>query len=159
MCTAALCVYGALYDEVNSRLKRSGSTVRMGISKNGFLYSVQRMPGVADIGQMLQYTDPAEFLEVAYLGLLRRMPDSAAMTRWAQRTGVGILRYQKQVVLSLTGSAEFAGKGVQLINSPWKAEGTLRRQVLRGLHRVYQRLPKSFRDAARQGYHKLTGRE
>ena len=153
-----LQLYGMLYDLVNLHLRQAGIPAGLDISRTGFLYSVQQTHGVADVSKMLHVSDPSEFLEIAYLGLLCHLPDPAERERWKKKETLPVEEYQRQVVCCLTGSAEFAGKNVRVIGSPWKIGRSVRQRLLQTARRFYNRLPAGTRKAAKTLYHRVTGR-
>lgn len=101
-------VYGKLYDIVENRLREYDKT--MPSSKSVFLYAVDKEPGILDGTQTKEMKDDI-FFEVAYMGLLNRLPDESAKEAWKYQMQTEPENFRAQLLDALIFSQEAIIKG------------------------------------------------
>lgn len=147
---ATLDVYRALYHLVAGRIAGDPP-----MTEQTFLYTVTASPGQADLAVVAGYSDDRSFLQTAYWSLLGRLPTDAEALQWQGSTAIALRR---NVLRSLLGSAEFAGRRILITNLPRFVRIPLRSRLLRAARSIYTHLPTRLQVGLRNLYHKLRGR-
>lgn len=121
-----LSVYENLYKITKKNMEHAGK--ELGFTVSPFLASVRHSPNQADILSWSHY-DPEAFLQIAYMNLLKRTPEPEAIGQWKKQEHKPREVYQKMVISAITGSEEFAAKGVSVCNNIY-SDGQLANHVI-----------------------------
>lgn len=105
-------------------------------------------PGVLDVQDLME-TDRTEFLQMAYYGLLGRLPEQDVLQKWQSRTDLSEWAYRRAVMDSLMNSPELlAGDKVIRGNIYWEDDGekanagrSIKQRLLSMGFRMSRRLP------------------
>ncbi len=153
-----LNVYSKLYDIVETNMRENG--LDMSFGKNAYLKTIELKPKDVDILNFIELCNE-EFIQAAYIGLLRRIPDKKAVEQWRMRSNELSERdFQKAVINSLMKSEEFLFKGVIVHNNIY-SENVIQQQIVVDetdempnlyvikLTKLYHKMPRFIKDFAR----------
>lgn len=105
-----LGIYSALIHIVEKNLEKN--QIELGFSPEAFLTSVETKPDIVNMS-LWSELDNEVFLEVAYMQLLKRVPEKDVLVYWEKRrVSMTKAEYQKAVTESVINSEEFAIKKV-----------------------------------------------
>ena len=153
-----LNVYSKLYDIVETNMQENGLDMLFG--KSVYLKTIELKPKDVDILNFIELCNE-EFVQAAYIGLLRRIPDKKSIEQWRNRFNDYSKRdFQKKVINSLMSSEEFIFKGVIVKNDIY-SERVIQQQIVVGetdempnvyvikLTKLYNKMPQVIKDFAR----------
>lgn len=111
--------YTALALKIYRTAQRNAETAgeKMPCSEALFAALDAMEPGVCDYG-VLRGLENSDFLEAAFLTLLRRPADETARTNWMTRAELPPEEFQTQLLRSVLRSEEYTHSGVTLIHCP-----------------------------------------
>lgn len=104
--------------------------------------------------------DNTDFLQIAYLALLGRMPDRGAITKWMKKTDLEPAEFRRQLIEKLSASGEYAERDVKIVNNIYntalissskKVEHcgymllAVKLKIYQALKKVYKKLPERYR--------------
>lgn len=150
-------VYMDLYDITNGNMQAAGKQLSM--SKEAFLFKQRNEENIFDIS-LCGECDNIDFLQIAYLGLLGRMPDRGAVTKWMKKIDLEPAEFRGQLIEKLSASGEYAERDVKisnniynmaLISSSKKVERcgymllAVKLKVYQTLKKIYKKLPERHR--------------
>lgn len=149
-------IYAAVYDTVSEHMQNAGG--ELACSKNTFLTWATAAPVEVDLLDLAGEEDNREFLDKAYLLLLRRMVDKDAVEHWEPRLEEPPREFQTNVVRTIINSPEFAPAHVRVRNNLYSTHAAyLGRPRVGGpvavperLLRIYHKLPEPVKKAARK---------
>ena len=150
-------VYEGLYDITNCNMQAAGKKLSM--SKKAFLFKQRNEEKIFDVS-LCGECDNTDFLQIAYLALLGRMPDRGAITKWMKKTDLEPAEFRRQLIEKLSASGEYAERDVKIVNNIYntalissskKVEhcgymllaGKLK--IYQALKKVYKKLPERYR--------------
>lgn len=110
-----LDIYSALIQIVDNNLQKAHKELEF--SQEAFLISVESKPNVINMS-LWSDLDQEVFLEVAFMQLLKRVPEKEVITYWKKREpSLTKEAYQSAVIESIINSEEFAIKKVVISNN------------------------------------------
>lgn len=119
-------VYEKLYDIVEERMMEHNAT--MPYSKQAFLFATKTEPGICNVANMNEVNND-KFLELAYIGILGRLPDEGAKKALEYELEQSPEVFQKNIFSNLISSGEAILKSTTIINNK-KIPITVRNQEL-----------------------------
>lgn len=153
-----LKVYSDLYDLVESNMQNSD--LDMFFSKDAYMKTIELNPKEVDILKLVELNNEG-FIQAAYIGLLRRVPDEKAIQQWKLKSNNCSKReFQRMVINSIMKSDEFLYKGVIVRNNIY-SENILQQQIILNqaddspnlymikLYKIYHKLPNFIKKIAR----------
>lgn len=150
-------IYEDLYDITNCNMQSAGK--QLIITKEAFMFKQRSRERVFDVS-LCGECDNASFLQIAYLGMMGRMPDRGAIMKWMKKVDLEPAEFRRQLIERLSSSGEFAERDVKivnniynrvLINSSKKVERcsymilSLKLKVYQILKKMYKKLPERYR--------------
>ena len=156
--SSELIIYSKLYDIVETNMQENG--LDMSFGKNAYLKTIELKPKDVNILNFIELCNE-EFVQAAYISLLRRIPDKKAVEQWRMRDNdYSKSDFQKAVINSLMRSEEFLFKGVIVHNNIY-SENVIQQQIVVGetdempnlyvikLTKLYHKMPRFIKDFAR----------
>lgn len=156
--SSSLKIYSDLYDLVESNMQNSG--LDMFFTKGAYMMTIELEPKEVDILKMIELNNE-EFVQAAYVGLLRRVPDEKAVQQWGLKSNnCSKRKFQRMVINSLMKSDEFLYKGIIVRNNIY-SENILQQQIVLSetndspnlymikLYKIYHKLPSIIKKLAR----------
>lgn len=107
-------IYSDLYDITSRNMQSVGKQLTM--KKDTFMFKQRSTDGVFDVS-LCGDCDNASFLQIAYLGLLGRMPDPGAVTKWMEKANLAPAEFRSQLLERITASEEYAKRDVKIVNN------------------------------------------
>lgn len=150
-------IYSDLYDITSRNMQSAGKQLTM--KKDTFMYKQKSAENVFDL-RLCGECDNESFLQMAYLGLLGRMPDPGAVNKWMEKAGLDSAEFRRQLTERIMSSEEFAKRNVQVINNVYNTAlisssrkvgrydykvRALRQKTYRLIKKVYMRVPERGR--------------
>lgn len=108
-------IYSAVFDVSHDSMVKAGKDFHF--AKDTFMYSVSNDINTVDIYELSKYTDNSTFLQLAYLMLLKRLPDQRAIEHWQDRLELPYKEFQSLVIKSLINSQEHYNNCVRAYNN------------------------------------------
>lgn len=151
-------IYSKLYDIIETNMQENGLT--MSVGKGAYLKTMEIKPEDVNILNFIEL-DNEEFVQAAYIGLLRRVPDKKAIEDWKIRSNDYSKRdFQKTVINSLMKSDEFSFKGTIVRNNIYSENAIQQQIVVSGadampnlyvmkLTKLYNKMPDFIKNFAR----------
>ncbi len=139
------------YALVQQNLEASGKGMQLP-GRRVVLYQNTCVPGILDVRDLMG-ADRAEFLQMAYYGLLETLPEPAVLQSWQKKSELSEWDYRKAVLDALMQNPEVAAKG-RIIRNNIYAEGdagqgvvrrSLKQRILAAAYRIGRRLPLSIK--------------
>lgn len=146
-------IYASLYDITNENLHKAGKSLAM--SRETFLFLHSSKPGIFDVSLCGDCSNES-FLQMAYQGMLGRMPDPGAVKAWMAKSELPKDSFRRQLIAKIEASEEFAKRETRIINNiynkellsdskkVWETALKLRKgkqKILILTQKVYRRLP------------------
>ena len=155
-----------LYDITKRNMMQANATDSL-FSKDVMLMFAEHELGSFDVVTAAQFKN-IDFLNAAFLGILARCPDPIILDWHKENKMLPAPQYQSELFRILINTPEFFERGSKVYNVPshLKTESTAipptpkreRIRVLRFLYmRIYLKLPKFIRKAAKKAYRKIRG--
>lgn len=107
-------LYAQLYDITNTNIQKAGKQLDM--TKDAFMFKQANKEGYFDVS-LCGDCDNISFLQIAYLGMLGRMPDPGARKNWGQKAGMDKNAFRRELIAKISSSEEFAKRDVKIINN------------------------------------------
>ena len=142
-------VYEGVYDVLEENMELRGETAP--VSKSVFMLSIGHKANIVDL-EKFKELDNEDFINAAYLELLRRFPFPGDVEYWMR-----ISDYKRKLILSIMNTPEFWNLHIQVDNNPYpisKARQKYRDFVYGGsreefckkwYYRLYMRFPEKIR--------------
>lgn len=145
-------IYEDLYDITSHNIQSTGNQLTM--KRDTFLYKQRSQEGVFDIS-LCGECDNDSFLQIAYLGMLGRMPDLGAVSKWTKKISLEPTVFRSQLLECLVESEEFGGRDVEIVNNIYNMY-LLRKSKKVGILRYRMRtIKKRFYRLMKKGYMNL----
>ena len=150
-------LYGAIFDIVEQNMQKAGKTWEL--ERACCVESASGTPGEADVLRLSYEEDNLLFLKKAYLMMLGRAVDPAALEAWKERAGLPREEFQAAVVNGLKESQEFFQAQIRLTNNIYADPSTYPGTPVSAgsgitlperLLRVYRKMPVPLRNAAKK---------
>lgn len=151
-------IYSKLYDIIETNMQENGLT--MSVGKDAYLKTMEIKPEDVNILDFIEL-DNEEFVQAAYISLLRRVPDKKALADWKIRSNDYSKRdFQKTVINSLMKSDEFSFKETIVRNNIYSENAIQQQIIVSGadvmpnlyvmkLTRLYHKMPDFIKNFAR----------
>lgn len=152
-------IYNSLIHIVEKNLQNVQK--KLEFSPEAFLISVQSKPDIINMS-LWSDLDPDIFLEVAYMHLLKRVPEKEVLNYWEKRKqSMTKTAYQSAVIESIINSEEYSIKKVVVSNNIYCDVKEKQRTIivntnseincyLEKLVKVYRRMPLFLRKLAKK---------
>ncbi len=162
-------IYGKMYDMVEQRMSTQG--LHLPCTRDTFLYSAKVSQGCCD-GALMEEADNPSFLQMAYMGVLNRLPDQDALDLWKREYRSSQDVFRCRCMDALIFCSEALGKQTVFINNTvvetkqrdirplddyiaMQNGGKARKEklserIVSALYRGYSRLPYSLRRVLRK---------
>lgn len=139
------------YTVVQQNIETSGSELQLPPPRVT-LYLNTCTPGILNVADLTD-ADRKEFLQMAYYGLLGRLPEEPVLRRWENEGQLSERAYRKAVLDTLLENPEAAAKGRVILNNIYADEEGGQGHVHRSLkqriwtfgYKVSRRLPLSVK--------------
>ena len=152
-------LYAAIYDIVEKNYSAAGG--EMSIDKPCYMVMVDNTPGTVNVLDMSRQEDNDRFLKTAYLSMLARQIDNAALENWTEYEGMPTLEFQRRVVNALKNSDEFFNTQIRLTNNIYSANNSFGGSlsglkssssvsIPEKLMNTYRKMPEFMKKAARK---------
>ncbi|MBP3242486.1 MAG: hypothetical protein J6L99_01375 [Ruminococcus sp.] len=152
-------LYAAIYDIVDKNYSAAGG--KMSIDKPCYMTMAVNVPGTVNVLAMTEEQDNDRFLKTAYLSMLARQIDPAALENWAEYEDMPTLDFQHRVVNALKSSDEFFNTQIRLTNNVYSANNSFGGSlsglkssssvsIPEKLMNTYRKMPEFMKKAARK---------
>ena len=152
-------IYSAIYDIVDENMKNAGEKLR--ISKELVLSTTTVKPGKVDILKLSRERNNETFVKKAYIFMLNRQIDGAALRAWKPQYKLPPEEFQRNVIATIKGSEEFFKNQVRIYNNIYSENtsfggrlGNMGRAggipVSERLLKVYRKMPPFMKNAAKK---------
>ena len=159
-------LYADLYDITNRNMQKAGKNLLM--KRDTFLFKQKNQEDTFDVS-LCGNCDNESFLQMAYLGMLGRMPDPGAVQKWMEKAGLEKNVFRSKLLERLEASYEFARRDIKIVNNIYNGALSsnsrdagkysyrtrkIRQKGYRLIKKVYMMLPEKRRKAIK-GFLKL----
>lgn len=107
-------IYADLYDITNRNMQKAGKNLMM--KGDTFLFRQKNQENTFDVS-LCGDCDNESFLQMAYLGMLGRMPDSGAVQKWMEKAGLEKNVFRSLLLERLETSDEFMKRDIKIVNN------------------------------------------
>jgi len=151
-------MYSSIYDIVKKNAEAAGSALQT--EKNCFLCLTESEPSRVDVMKLSQEKDNMTFLKKAYISMLKRIVDPAALDSWKLSAELSPEEFQLRCVNGLKLSEEFFLTHVKLENNIYATNNPVTGApaatpgagvtMPEKLMRTYRKMPEFMKKAARR---------
>ncbi|MDD6279100.1 MAG: hypothetical protein ACI4JE_04775 [Ruminococcus sp.] len=108
-------IYSDIFDIVSENYKKTGGS--FGVSKTAYLHLAADNPSDVDVYELSKENDNRVFLEKCYMSFLKRLADERAFESWTPRFELPKSEYQRLLVITMIGSAEYDRAQIRAYNN------------------------------------------
>jgi len=146
-------IYSDIFDITSKNMEAAG--MNFTVSKEAFLEMCRAHPVNADVYELSKEKDNKIFLEKAYITMLKRYADERAFASMEEKMNLPSEEFQRNLVLTIISSPEFANKNVDIYNNIYSSHNSYHTNLLKiriyySLKKIYDKFPEGVKKVLRR---------